>query len=1040
MSGSTIGGVIGGVIGFWVGGPAGAQVGWMLGSAVGGYIDPVKISAPDIGDAQTQTTSDGIPIAVCYGHTPPFFGNVIDGEQKARRIKGKFRRQGKGGPKVQDPDKYLITYAIGVAEGPGDIVRIRRNGQLVYDVTPGSQIPGDTAAFRSKLRIYRGTEDQLPDPSLEALHGVGNTPYYRGLIYVVVENDDVTDTGGAIPHLSFEVVKGGTTETITSITYAAPQLARFQDSSWPLVDSQDSYTFVGFRHSQISPITNITGPTVQSIIEQAEMYGDQPTQFLGWSTLRPDGRYMFDNTDPTNDEEIVLIYNNPEVISAINDVAVYGNSANCAMADDGQWYIGQEGSEYTKLADASPNPAYELAQACSSPSGVVMRFPLRIFVTRKQIVPTYVFGDPCELQQAVALPDAPSMSVDCDGNVSPQSEVTTTTGSFKQLTTGELVTAEPGRDVWVYYPQGPVLEASDPDFSNEAFWTAAYNEAVSAGTMPPGLAYTTDYPDAVSEIYVYESTSTVIEDGDIALRDVQEDIADRCNVPSEKIDCSELVDIIPGYLIAVPSTGGDCSRILQQVFFYDFPEFDGKLRAINRGGDSVGSLIDDYLIDMEDGDDQIRPQQVEYPKKLHLAYPDPASNYTITKQTAERISPDIRAVGEQMFGVPIPFNKDEAAQKVTIMHKIAWSDAEGRITLWLPEEYTVWVCSDCFEYMDRRWRIDKTDIQDGTNKIEAVYDRASNYQSTATGADAREPLPPTSSLIGPTRLEFINLSPLIDSNDKIGFYIGVCGILDGWFGYTPRISVDGGVTYTQYNQISQPAVMGFTETLLPSASPYVYDPDATVTVKVHGGEPESGTFLQLLNEANAAIIGEEVIQFATVTEIDERTFELTGLTRARHNTTVAEHDVHSRFVVLDGVNFLEAPSSWIGQSLMFDVTSDGTANGYIETHLWSPALIQTEWQPVHLESSYDGTQTVIEWIGRGRLGTTAAPFNSSFFNGYEVTFTDGVVTRVYPSLLQSFTYTDIQRMTDFGDLDPLSVSISAMNRITGASAPLTGTI
>ena len=58
-----------------------------------------------------------------------------------------------------------------------------------------------------EMRFHGGTEDQLPDPLIEAKQGAGNTPAYRGLAYVVFEHLPLDDFGNRIPLLQFEVVR-----------------------------------------------------------------------------------------------------------------------------------------------------------------------------------------------------------------------------------------------------------------------------------------------------------------------------------------------------------------------------------------------------------------------------------------------------------------------------------------------------------------------------------------------------------------------------------------------------------------------------------------------------------------------------------------------------------------------------------------------------------------------------------------------------------------------------------------------------------------
>lgn len=1068
MSGSTIGGVVGGVIGFWVGGPAGAQWGFMIGSMVGGAVDPEKIKAPDGADAQEQTTTDGIPIPVVYGSPPPFMGTVLDGEKKARRVKGKFRTA-KGGPKVQDPDKYLWTGAILVCEGEiAGFSFIVRNGVLVYDIRPNPKIPpSESAKFASKIRLYLGSESQLPDPALEAMHGVGNTPYYRGRAYMVIVDDDVTDAAGRIAQYAFGVVKEGETQTVTVSEYAQPPLSRFANADWPLVDPESDYDLTGFIHNFNGVggayLSGFSGPSIQAIKQhfQGHLGGDRSFSVLlgysastqnspGGSAQPPFGAFSYSGLeaqpDITENTGIWLVY-------ADTEPSIQYPDASCTTVPLGMatGAFNPAGFEVAKIPIGMPG-YMTLAGYCIPPGApyvVAGKPPLFVRVRRNRRQPNYDFGDPCDERQPVLLPDAPAYSVDCDALVDVMPEVVSATGTFKHLSVVTTATID-GRIQFVTYPVGPVLRNDDPNYNSQAFWEAAYAEALANGEpIASGLVYGIGYPIAGSTTsypaYLYTFSNTTIDADEIFLREVQEDLAYRCEVPASRIDAMELSAIaIPGFMVATAATGANASRVLQPMFFYDMPEVDGAIRCIRRGKASVGALTDDDFVSVETDDEDIRSQQVEFPKKIHLAYPDPDLNYAVTKQTFARESAAMVSLDEQIVTTTIPFSGDDAAKIADIMGKVAWASAEGRMKCVLPREFTLWNPSDCFDYGGKRWLITKAEYDSyGTIKLEALYDRAKNYESIATGKTPRTPGTQASGLRGPTRLETINLSPLLDSQDRLGLYFGVCGILEGWAGGTISASIDGGANYTTLGTWRDESVMGHTTTDLAAGSPWVFDPHETVTVKVHGGELESAAYLQLLNEANACVIGDEAVQFEAAMEVSDYTYTLTGLTRARHGTEVSAHPVHSRFVLLgDALAFVELQASWIGRTILLHVQSVGTpgGTGYTEMFTWAPANAQTEWPPFHFTATHDGSGTRIAWIGRGRLGSTAAPFHSRFFDGYRVTLTDGTTTVTRTTTDQFIDYTDAQRTTDFGSLDPLDVSIVALNRITGASPTLTGTV
>jgi hypothetical protein len=210
MSGSArqlAGGVIGGVAGWLVGGPTGAAWGFSIGAGLAASTITTKVSGSRLSDASAQTSSVGGTITQGSG-TFPSSGNLIwtTGliEKKVKKKSG-----GKGGGGVTTTSyEYYRSYAIGVSLGEIDgYVIIRRNGKVVYTTDPSSSVD-DVAYSRewaSKVTMYLGTESQMPDPTIESVEGAGNVSAFRGLAYIVVKNDDLTDVLGAVPTYEFVV-------------------------------------------------------------------------------------------------------------------------------------------------------------------------------------------------------------------------------------------------------------------------------------------------------------------------------------------------------------------------------------------------------------------------------------------------------------------------------------------------------------------------------------------------------------------------------------------------------------------------------------------------------------------------------------------------------------------------------------------------------------------------------------------------------------------------------------------------------------------
>ncbi|MBW9090646.1 glycoside hydrolase/phage tail family protein [Rhizobium wenxiniae] len=189
-AGAALGGVFG---------PIGAIVGRAIGALAGSVVDRSlingsrTISGARLGTARIPGADEGTAINRLYG-TARIGGTLI----WATRFEEEVTRERTGGkatgPRVET-FRYFANFAIGLCEGP--IASVRR----VW--ADGREI--DLTAI--EMRVYRGNEEQLPDPLIEAKQGEGMAPAYRGLAYVVFERLPLDVFGNRIPLLQFEVLR-----------------------------------------------------------------------------------------------------------------------------------------------------------------------------------------------------------------------------------------------------------------------------------------------------------------------------------------------------------------------------------------------------------------------------------------------------------------------------------------------------------------------------------------------------------------------------------------------------------------------------------------------------------------------------------------------------------------------------------------------------------------------------------------------------------------------------------------------------------------
>ncbi len=90
--------------------------------------------------------------------------------------------------------EYYANFAMAICEG---------------EITELSRVWHDDEAInlgQYNFRLYKGDEEQLPDPLIRGESGE-HSPAYRGLAYIVFEELPLADFGDVIPSFSFEVTK-----------------------------------------------------------------------------------------------------------------------------------------------------------------------------------------------------------------------------------------------------------------------------------------------------------------------------------------------------------------------------------------------------------------------------------------------------------------------------------------------------------------------------------------------------------------------------------------------------------------------------------------------------------------------------------------------------------------------------------------------------------------------------------------------------------------------------------------------------------------
>ncbi len=187
---------------------AGIALGSVLGNAFDGALftknNKISQSAKRIDSIPIQNSSYGIAINKLYGEAR-IAGNLIwtagikeHVHNHSRQVKSGKGFMSKKTTVSSTTYSYTASFAVAICEGVIDhIVKIWADSQILTS--------GDY-----NIRIYRGTEEQMPDPLIESMKGYNRTPAYRGIAYMVFENFPLANFGNRIPNFSFHVKKQAT--------------------------------------------------------------------------------------------------------------------------------------------------------------------------------------------------------------------------------------------------------------------------------------------------------------------------------------------------------------------------------------------------------------------------------------------------------------------------------------------------------------------------------------------------------------------------------------------------------------------------------------------------------------------------------------------------------------------------------------------------------------------------------------------------------------------------------------------------------------
>lgn len=1076
-------------LGFLVGGVEGAKWGWQLGGILGAAVQPPEelppTFGPRLGDLKVQTSTYGTVIPRVYG-TARIAGNVIWStsiEETPNTTTVSSGGKGGGGSEQQQTTySYSASFAVALCEGQIDAIRkIWANGKLVYSVS-GSASANTLLGSLTNMTVYTGSESQTADSLMESYLGSGNVPGYRGVAYVVFEDLQLAEFGNRVPNMEFEVVMDADTYTTSGETSiydagaftASTYVVHGRDANMVWANNSSS-SWIGVALSNDNQATSATTSF------RYPLWVDGTGTLHAWDFNG--GLPNLTHVTIDNDGNVVT-----ETFTGTSFLPHWVTSGLAPAAVDGAgngWVAGNSSANIFYV-DTAANDVQQLANPFSSIRPMINGgdIPGRMYCWSPANTGTRGWGYYNTVTQEFTTLQTYSSGtgkvglVDADGYIyigSPDDTTTlrkytrdgvlsasvtlTSNSDFRNMALDEL------GYLYVYGlvgAQNRIFKIDLSTFTVSGTVDVASQRALISGGASGGVAAMTFNIGAnafeIFGVYGY----AVVEPNAVTLSSVVSDICQLSGLGSGDLDVTDLAAYsLDGYVVSTVSPVRGMLEPLQRVFFFDAVESDGQVKFVARGAASAVTVPQADLAAHDSGEPpapaQItRSHNLDLPVEVDITYFARENEYQQVTQSSRRQVGNSR----MKFAMPLPIVMTDAVARGTADKTLyaLWQERD-RIEFQTSREYLPYEPSDVMTVTigDASYRVRIERKEEGGNgvmKWEGVIEDSSVYTQSANGGSIIAPNE-TVPLYAQTVVEFLDVPLLRDVDDDPGFYVAAAGATTTWRGYQLYQSTDGGTSYSALANGTAIAAVAVGEAITELADcsrPGMFDEGGSVTVAITGGATlSSASRSDVLNGANAAVLGDEVFQFRTATLISSGIYTLTGLLRGRLGTewAMSTHAVGDRFALLDS-NLRTIVQDWpkVGASLYYKPVSFGrtlaatTAETFTNTAIRKKPLA-----PVHLKAGRDGNGGwVIEWKRRTRFDApwrdgVDAPLGEAS-EAYEIDVMNGAtVVRTITATTTSASYTAAQEATDFGSPTPASLTINVyqVSSAYGRGRAATGT-
>lgn len=559
--------------------------------------------------------------------------------------------------------------------------------------------------------------------------------------------------------------------------------------------------------------------------------------------------------------------------------------------------------------------------------------------------------------------------------------------------------------------------------------------------------------------------------GNSTLGAIVSELLELSGLKKDDFDVTRLTDTVEGYVITQPITVRGALEQLACSYFFDLLESDGILKCVPRAkhldteSENLSLTEEDLVPTDKNGIAEtieiVRAQDLELPNQVNVTYIDRPFNYDPVTQSSQRQT--VKAVEQVTLNLPIVMSATYAKKIADVILYGAWKERVS-FGFMLPPKYarleptdiiTV-VTEDNQARVAHQMRIIKTDMErNGLMKVAAVAEDVSSYDFNSTAGRIKNNLEPED-VIANTWLELLDLPPLpVDQGNQAYLRIAVSGDTNNWNGAAIYSSIDGGEkggnSFAPLTGIDTPACLGATITNLEPGSFATWDESNKLEVVIISGQLINISELAVLNGANSALVGDELIQFQYAELIGEQTYRLSRLLRGRQGTEYAinHHQSGERFVLLSpALHTASMSTNMIGRAAHYKAVTVGSSIENTEEQEFTyKANCLKPFAPAHVTGTRDkdGNLT-IDWIRRARVDNdwrdnVDVPLGEETEKYQIEIIADDAVVRILETSTPTIIYTAQQQIADFKQLQTqVTIKIYQLSSLVGRGYPAITTI